>query len=109
MNDMVGLVTRLKYCEGEQVFELDPLWFNHRTMSKQLPALPMGGGTFFYSPSRKRVVVAATKTAASYLRKRSYAKYLGVAVYSSRGCDHFTLHETHSAEENAILAEEVQS
>ena len=53
------------------------------------PRCPVGGGTFFYTSDSSRCFVAATKTAATYLRQRKYAKYLGRVQYSPKGIGHF--------------------
>lgn len=70
-----------KYMVGREVFEVPiiPL----KTGTGRRPRAPKGGWSAFYTDDR--CIVVASRTAASYLSKRNYARYLGVTVYDPAG------------------------
>lgn len=75
MAEKIALVIRDRWVDGRPVYEVPII--------QNIPRCPVGGGTFYYTPDYARCAVAATKTAASYLAKRHYAKYVGIAKYDA--------------------------
>lgn len=79
---------KFQWCHNRPVFELPMV----ETETGLEPRLPKHcGGTFLYTPDKSRCAVIATKGTNTYLMKRRYARFLGIAKATPDGIGHYEL------------------
>jgi hypothetical protein len=83
----IALTSKLAYLEGRPCYEV-----NLMKMFDESVRTDVSEGhdaTFFYTPDRKRVCVAASFALANILDNREGARYLGVVAYAEDGIGYY--------------------
>lgn len=86
----IALTSKLAYLEGRPCYEVNLMKMLDESVRTDVPEVPEGhDATFFYTPDRKRVCVAASFALANILDNREGARYLGVVAYAEDGIGHY--------------------
>lgn len=83
----IALTSKLVYLQGRPCYEVNLIKMFDESERADTPE--GHDATFFYTPDRKRVCVAAGDALASVLENQKSARYLGVVAYAEDGIGHY--------------------
>lgn len=89
----IALTSKLVYLKGRPCYEVNLMKMFDESERADIPE--GHDATFFYTPDRKRVCVAASDVLASILENQKSARYLGVVAYAEDGIGHYEWEPKH--------------